>query len=119
MQIEINNSKTLTILEQNLIIKNNKLYNTVTNTYEALDGDKIMFCIKTETGGRQWISGIVDGYTCNRRIKLKGVNELYAAEESFGKVIERCSTITDTDYVDKEETNKVEDEDWEMILSAQ
>ena len=118
MRIEINNSKTLTIVEQNLIVKNHRLYNTVTDEYEALDGDKVQFCIKTETGGRQWISGIVEGYTCNRRIKLKGVNELYAAEPSAWKVIARCSAITDTDYVGEEEIKKVEEEDWEMILSA-
>lgn len=115
MHIEINNSKTLTIVEQNLIVKNHRLYNTVTDDYEALDGDKIQFCIKTPTGGRQWIGGIVEGYTCNRRIKLKGVNELYAADPTAGRVIERCSVITDTDYVNKEEEKE---EDWEMILGA-
>ena len=116
MKVEINNSKTLVIPEQNLIIKHNRLYNTVTKDYEAIDGDKIQFCIKTDKGIRTWISGTVEGYTCNRRIKLKGVNELYAAMENIGKVIERCSVITDTDYVG-EETNEVEEDDWEAILS--
>ena len=117
MRIEINNSKTLTILEQNLIVKNHRLYNTVTKEYEAIDGDKIQFCIKTDKGAKTWISGIVEGYTCNRRIKLKGVNELYAAMENVGRVIEHLSTITDTDYVGEEDTEKIEDEDWEAILS--
>ena len=118
MRIEINNSKTLTILEQNLIVKNHRLYNTVTNEYEALDGDKIQFCVISANGSKVWIGGTVEGYTCNRRIKLKGVNELYAAAQGVGKVIERCSTITDTDYIGEEEIKKMEEEDWEAILSA-
>lgn len=117
MKIEINNSKTLIIPEQNLIIKHNRLYNTVTKDYEAIDGDKIQFCIKNDQGTRTWIGGVVEGYTCNRRIKLKGVNELYAAMENVGRVIEHLSTITDTDYVGEEDAEKIEEEDWEAILS--
>jgi hypothetical protein len=125
MRIEINNSKTLTILEQNLIVKNNKLFNTLTNKYEAIDGDKVLFCILNEKGDRTWLSGIVEGYTCNRRIKLKGVHELYAAVKDEGKLIEHNSSITDTDYVKVEEeikqkikTEEKEEDDWSLILSA-
>ena len=124
MRVEINNSKVLNIVEQCLIIKNNKLFNASTEEYEAIDGDRIVFSIIDSKGERHWVEGIVDGYTCHRRIKLKGHTDLYAASENCGKVIERNSTITDTDYVaPKEEviteSKKVQDdEDWELVLGA-
>ena len=118
MRIEINNSKTINVIEKNLIVKNNKLYNVVTNEYEAPDGDRIQFCTVLANGKKAWIGGTVDGYTCNRRIKLKGDGSLYASLQSTGKVVERHSTITDTDYVEEETLEVQKKNEWETILSA-
>jgi len=115
MQIEINNSKTINVVEQTLIVKNNKLFNVITNTYEAIDGDKIEFCTFDSKGNRFWMSGTVDGYTCSRRIKLKGVSDLYACVDAINKIITHKSTITNSDYVDAE---KEAEDDFELVLKG-
>jgi len=101
-----------------LVIKDKRLYNTVTKEYEAIDGDGITFCYLNQIGEKCWASGVVEGYTCDRRIKLRGVGGLYAVAVGTKKVINNLATITDSDCEEEvEEVNEV-DEDWEVILSA-
>jgi len=114
MKIEINNSKVLDIKEECLIIKNNKLYNNVTKQYEGVDGDIVTFYVATSNGGQCWTRGTVDGYTCGRMVKLRGVEKPYEIAEGCIKVIDKVSSITDAEYEDKKE----KEEDWNAILSA-
>jgi hypothetical protein len=116
MTIEINNCKVILVQEKNLIVKDNKLFNTDTNKFEAIDGDKINFCTTDSVGVRFWMGGTVEGYTCNRRIKLKGTERLYASVDCIQKIIEHNSLITDSDYEPSEEEKL--NEDWETVLSA-
>ena len=128
MIIEVNNSKTYTVHEQCLIVINGKLLNNMTNKFEGVDGDKVTFYNLDKFGHKCWISGTVEGYTCNRRIKLKGVKELYACYNGAEKTIDHSSTITDCDtkgVVDRKvetkptvEVKTKAEEDWELVLSA-
>lgn len=117
MVIEINDSLVLTVFEQCLTIKDGKLYNTNTEQFEAIDGDKVRFCITNNFGVDCWISGTVDGYTCNRRIKLKGVRELYAIKYGTKKIIEHNSKITDSDCEEEFEEDTDMKAEWEAALS--
>lgn len=114
MKIEINNSTVLDIKEDYLIIKNNRLFNTTTKQFEGVDGDIVTFYVKTSSGGKSWTRGTVDGYTCGRSIKLRGVKTPYEVAEGCLKTIDYVSAITNTDCEKKEET----EEDWNAILSA-
>lgn len=116
MKIEINNSIVFDVYEKCLIVKNGKLYNTNTNEYEAIEGDKITFCSSTNTNSETWIHGTVENYTCNRRVKLKGICELYAIKLGTKKIIQHLSSITDTDYEGDDSLEETESE-WELILS--
>lgn len=123
MVIEINENLILTVFEKCLIVKDGKLFNTNTNEFEAIDGDKIRFCITNNFGVDCWIGGTVDGYTCNRRIKLRGVRELYATKQGSKKTIEHLSKITDSDYDEEDEYEAANAHDammkaeWEAALS--
>ena len=117
MQIEINHDKTITILEPNLVIRNGKLFNTDTNEYEAINGDKVEFSTTDCKGNHFWISGIVQGYTCNRRIQLKGSAELYACDSNVKKIITHRAIITRISYADNEKEKENEDE-FELILKG-
>ena len=114
MKIEVNNSKILDIVEEHLIIKNNKLYNNVTKQYEGIDGDRVTFYVNTTSGNKCWTSGTIDGYTCGRRVKLRGVEQPYEIAEGCLKIIDPISRITETDCDAKKEC----EEDWNAILSA-
>lgn len=103
MVIEINENLILTVFEKCLIVKDGKLFNTNTNEFEAIEGDKVRFCFVNDCGIDCWICGTVDGYTCNRRIQLKGVRELYATKQGSKKTIEHLSKITDSDYDDEDD----------------
>ena len=118
MIIEINNCLVLNVFEKCLIIKNGRLFNTNTNEYEAIEGDKITFCASTTSNSDCWVSGTVDGYTCNRRIKLRGVRELYASKMGTKKTIEHLSKITDSDCEnDENEYVSQMESEWEAVLS--
>ena len=117
MTIEINNSKTVNVAEYSLIVRDKKLFNIVTNEFEAIDGDKITFCALDIHNHKFWISGTVEGYTCNRRIKLKNVNELFACAIGTRKTIVHNSIITNSDFEPIEKEKTVLEEDWEAVLS--
>lgn len=115
MLIRLNNGKTINIVDACLIVKDGMLFNTVTKQYEGVDGDRVTFHITRENGGQSWLSGIVDGYTCNRRVKLRGSDRLYAISTDCIKAIDHQFKVTNLNEKEKE----VEEEDWETILSAQ
>ena len=108
MVIEVNGSKQIEITEDNLVIKNGRLFNNVTKQYEGIDGDRVTFLSLISPNSKCLTSGTVDGYTCGQRVKLSGVDVPYEAIEGSTKEIEHISTITNTECVDKE--------DWEAAL---
>lgn len=95
MLIRLDNGKSINVVEKCLTIINGKLYNTDTQQYEGLDGDKVEFYFTNQHGHQCWVRGTVDGYTCNRRIKLQDVNELYATSLNSKKVINHISKVVD------------------------
>ena len=103
MKIVINNSKTIDIVEECLVVKNNKLFNIMTNEYEGIDGDSIEFVTLDNNGEQSVVKGIVKNYTCNRRIELKDANCLYSTVSGTGKSITHISSITETDCKYEEE----------------
>ena len=107
MKIEVNKNLVLDIKEEHLIIKNNKLYNTITKQVEGVDGDIVTFPILNEKGTKTLVRGTVDGYTCGNMVKLRGVEKPYSALEGEPKVFEHLTKIT--------EDLK---EDWETVLNA-
>lgn len=119
MVIEINKNLILNVFEQCLVVKDGKLFNTNTNEYEAIEGDKVKFCFTNYFGVDCWVSGTVDGYTCNRRIKLKGVHDLYAIKHGTKKTIKHLSVITDSDCEDDEANayDAMMKAEWEAALS--
>ena len=129
MKIEINNSKTIEIVEPFLTVVSGKLFNTDTKRYEAIDGDKVYFYVLDKFGNKCWIRGKVEGYTCNRRIKLQDVNDLYAMAEGSEKCIEHLSSITDMDssvtslsvedVVMRKSIKTVIEEEWDAVLCEQ
>jgi len=95
MLIRLDNGKSINVVEKCLTVINGKLYNTDTQQYEGLDGDKVEFYFTNQHGHQCWVRGTVDGYTCNRRIKLQDVNELYATSLNSKKIINHISKIVD------------------------
>ena len=95
MLIRLDNGKSINVVEKCLTVINGKLYNTDTQQYEGLDGDKVEFYFTNQHGHQCWVRGTVEGYTCNRRIKLQDVNELYATSLNSKKIINHISKIVD------------------------
>ena len=123
MIVKLNTGKVLNVVEKSLIVRNGKLFNVVTKQYEGVDGDDINFCVPTTSGGKCWVFGVVEGYTCNRRIVMKGSKTPYAMMEGTEKNIKHKSRVVETDGIvitesDEElEPVKVES-DWELVLKA-
>lgn len=114
MKIEINNCQVIEVEESCLTIKNGRLYNTTTKQYEGVEGDRVTFFTTTASGAQCWTSGTVDGYTCDKRVKLRGVDKIYNLAPSCTKIVEHLSRVTNTDGEEKKES----EEDWDAILGA-
>ena len=110
MRIEVNNNKVLEITDKCLTIENGRLFNTITKQYEGVDGDRVTFYITTGPTSKCWISGTVDGYTCHRRVKVRGHSEYYTVAEDCVKTIQPLSSIICKSYN--------EDDDWDLILKG-
>ena len=115
MKIKLDNSKVIDVAESMLTVKGGKLYNKMTNKFEGLDGDEITFYILDKEGKKLRMKGIVEGYTCNRRIQLKGARDLYAAAVAFEKTIVHKSTIIESDC--QETLEEKAEEDWTTAIS--
>ena len=90
MLIEINNSTKIDIKEDWLVVKDGKLYNATTKKYEGIDGDIISFL-----NGNMITKGTVDGYTCNDKIKLRGIDKTYKGVKDIR--IEHMSIVTNSE----------------------
>lgn len=83
MIIKTNTGKELEILEKDLIVKDGKLYNKSTKLFEAIEGDRISFTTKLNSGHQVITSGNVDKYTYNGKIHLMGVVLPYNAPNAY------------------------------------
>lgn len=97
MIIKTNTGKEIKIENSNIVVKDNKLYNKETKSFEALEGDKISFVTYNENGYKVSTTGTVDGYTCNGIVKLMGISKQYNV--SGGYSIEHITKVTD--YIDE------------------
>ena len=97
MHIIVNCSRCIEVTEPNIIVKDKRLYNTKLDCYEGVDGDYVSF--DTENNGRiMTVSGVVDGYTNGRYVKIRGVKEPYDVPR---KSIQKVSVVSVCDDDDK------------------
>ena len=118
MLIRLNNGKVLNVVDKCLVVKNGKLFNEVTKQYEGVDGDDVNFCIPTTSGGNCWVFGVVEGYTCNRRIVMRNTKTPYAIKEGTEKNIKHNFRIVETDGIILTEDEVEEESDWAIVLKA-
>ena len=93
MVVKINGDYEVRIKEEELVVKDKKLYNLKTKKYEAADGDIVEF-ITEKDGVRRWHRGYVDGYTYGDRIPFRGVDGSEYHNITYKK-IEHISTVSD------------------------
>ena len=95
LEVRLNNGVSLDIEDEHLIIKDKRLYNTKTKSFEGVDGDHVSFTTILSGGTKCITSGTVDGYTNENRIKLKGVLKTY--ENFKDKKVEHFYSIDSFD----------------------
>lgn len=98
MVIEINRDKKVEVNEDFLIVKNKRLYNTKTKSFEGIDGDIISFEYEKDGHGVLF-SGVVNGYTCDNTIYVRGVEKPF--EKIKNKKIDHVSSITNENVVNE------------------
>ena len=99
MIIEIDGITKVDVKEQDLVIKDGKLFNTTTGKFEGIDGDVVTYTVE-KNGTKFFCCGTVDGYTYNSRVKLRTKSE--ATTDATGVRIDHASSITSPKF------NKVE-----------
>jgi hypothetical protein len=107
MYIKVNGDRVFEVTEENLVIKDDKLYNTQTKRYEGVDGDIVEF-IRKDGSNNVRCRGTVDGYTCGSRVKIRGVDKVN--EDSRDVSITHISSITDYDVISFEDKELLEAE---------
>jgi hypothetical protein len=75
--VKLENGTLLNIEEENIVVKDKKLYNTKTKQFEGVDGDRVYFTTFLSGGTKCITSGNVEGYTNEKRIKLRGALKTY------------------------------------------
>lgn len=107
MTIKTNIGKEIEIAESYMTVKDKKLYNSNTKSYEGIDGDRISF-ETSENGNKMVVTGTVDGYTHDGLIKIRGISEPFKIGEKFivehlAKIVEitdENATFAEISYVD-------------------
>ena len=93
MHIIVNCSRCIEVTDPNRIVKDKRLYNTKLDCYEGVDGDYVSFDV--ENNGRiMTVSGVVDGYTNGRYVKIRGIKEPYDVPR---KSVQRVSVVSECD----------------------
>ena len=101
MIIKVNTDIEINITETYLIVKDNKLYNTITKKYEGVEGDIVRFDYIKEDGKKSGYKGYVDGYTNGKKVKIRGINQVFT--QVGEKSIEHISSVTSYSDVTDEE----------------
>lgn len=92
--LKVNNETEIAVREPHLTVRDNRLYNTRTNEFEGMDGDRVEFTRKDEQG--TWlVTGIVKGYTTEDSIPIRGVETPYKPMEGTKKTVEHISSVTE------------------------
>lgn len=100
MIIEVNKSRSFEINEDFLVVKDDTLYNKKLKKREGIDGDIVSFSALRNSRMTSF-RGMVDGYTCGNRVKLRGVDEVF--ENASDVRFEFISVVTKTDCLSFEE----------------
>lgn len=106
MLIIVNNEKTFEVKEDFLTVKDKKLYNKVTKEYEGVDGDIVSFERLSDKNTVIITRGTVDGYTCNKYIKMKGVESPFTNCERI-----RYEHVSVVDIKDGLTQNEIEEQE--------
>ena len=101
MIIKVNSDIEINIAEAYLIVKDKKLYNTITKKYEGVEGDIVSFGFIKEDGKKGNYKGYVDGYTNGEKVKIRGINQVFT--QIGEKSIEHISSVTSYSDVTNEE----------------
>lgn len=91
MQIKVNDKYEFEVTQEDLTVKDKKLYNTHTKIFEGIDGDIVEF-IREENGHKVLIRGTVDGYTHFGTVKIQGCEEVYKTDP-YAIKIEHMSVV--------------------------
>lgn len=97
MTIKVNNDYTFDVKEKDLIVKDGKLYNTTTKSFEGIEGDLVEFELKDFNNRVMVVRGTVDGYTYGGRVKLRGRDTVYT--DATNKKVTNISSITEENIV--------------------
>ena len=101
MIIKVNTDIEINITETYLIVKDKKLYNTVTKKYEGVEGDIVSFNYIKEDGRKSGYKGYVDGYTNGEKVKIRGIDQVFT--QIGDKSVEHISNVTSYSDVTSEE----------------
>ena len=101
MVIKVNTDIEINITETYLIVKDKKLYNTITKKYEGVEGDIVSFDYIKEDGKKGGYKGYVDGYTNGEKVKIRGINQVFT--QIGDKSVEHISSVTSYSDVTDEE----------------
>ena len=101
MVIKVNTDIEINITETYLIVKDKKLYNTITKKYEGVEGDIVSFDYIKEDGKKSGYKGYVDGYTNGENVKIRGINQIFT--QIGNKSVEHISNVTSYSDVTDEE----------------
>lgn len=99
MVIEVNKCRKYEVTEPFLCLTANgkRLYNKQTKEEEGIDGDIVQMTVDKGDGKHMILRGPVEGYTCGKQVKIRGVDEMYTPIGS--KIIEHASVITNGDEI--------------------
>lgn len=100
MTIKVNGDYVFDVTEKSLVVKDGKLYNTETKSFEGVEGDLVEFERIDENGRIMVVRGTVDGYTCGNKVKLRGVDTIYDVKS---KKVTNISSIKDEYIVVEQE----------------
>ena len=77
MVIRTSGGVDIDVIGGNFVIKNGRLFNANTKSYEGVYGDYVSFTETLPSGGKVAVRGTVDGYTNGSTVKLMGVEQPY------------------------------------------
>ena len=100
MKIIINNETKIDV-PNHLIVKDDKLYNTKTKSYEAVDGDIVTLKKKEGDKYTNIVRGYVDGYTDGNIVKIRGRAFQYTNVDA--KEIDHISKVKEVEEQKKKE----------------
>ena len=94
--------------EDYLVVKNERLYNTKTKSYEGIEGDIISFNYNND-GVKGGYKGYVEGYTNGVTARIRGIDKTFNVVGPISVThISRVSDVEDIDDIEKEMSEAAE-----------